>query len=147
MSGRAHAPATGERLPTTRVTIGRADVIRYAGASNDFNPLHWSDRSARAAGLPGVIAHGMLTMGIVARAVTDWWGDAAAVLEYGVRFSRPVVVPDDGEGVVLVIDGEVEAVEGREARVSLRAAVAGEEVLTKASMRLRLPGPDAGGAK
>jgi acyl dehydratase len=89
---------------TYRVT--RADLVRYAGASGDFNPIHYSDRVATAVGLPGVIAHGMLTMGLAARAVSTWAGGPDRVVSFTVRFTSMVVVPDDDEGVDLVVDGE-----------------------------------------
>ena len=85
-----------------RFTLTRADLVRYAGASGDFNPIHWSDRVASAVGLPGVIAHGMLTLGLVGSAVAAWTGDAE-VLELGAKFTAPVVVPDDEEGVVVEV--------------------------------------------
>ena len=81
--------------------------MRYAGASGDFNPIHWSDRVAAEVGLPGVIAHGMLTMALAGRLVTRWAADPAAVRHYGVRFTRPVVVPDDDAGAVVEITGKV----------------------------------------
>ncbi len=89
---------------TYRVT--RADLVRYAGASGDFNPIHYSDRVATAVGLPGVIAHGMLTMGLAARAVSTWAGGPDRVVSFTVRFTSMVVVPDDDDGVDLVVDGE-----------------------------------------
>ena len=85
-------------LPTQTFRVTRADLVRYAGASGDFNPIHWNDRIATTVGLPGVIAHGMFTMALVGRAVTEWAGAPDAVVEFGVRFTRPVVVPDDDEG-------------------------------------------------
>src|SRR5690606_11649394 len=85
----------GERLPAVRFRVTRADLVQYAGASGDFNPIHWSERTARAVGLPGVIAHGMFTMALVGRAVTGWAGSPDAVLDLSVRFTRPVPVPDD----------------------------------------------------
>jgi acyl dehydratase len=97
-----NALATPEQ--TYRVT--RADLVRYAGASGDFNPIHYSDRVATAVGLPGVIAHGMLTMGLAARAVSTWAGGPDRVVSFTVRFTSMVVVPDDDEGVDLVVDGE-----------------------------------------
>jgi acyl dehydratase len=85
-----------------RFTLTRADLVRYAGASGDFNPIHWSERTAVAVGLPGVIAHGMLTLGLVGAAVDTWTG-GAEVLELGARFTAPVVVPDDEEGVEVTV--------------------------------------------
>ena len=81
--------------------------MRYAGASGDFNVIHWNERVARAVGLPDVIAHGMLTMAHAGRVVTDWAGDPGAVVEYGVRFTKPVVVPDDDAGATVTVSGTV----------------------------------------
>lgn len=97
----------GTELPESRTTIRRADLIRYCGASGDLNVIHWNERAARAVGLPDVIAHGMLTMAQALRVVTDWVGDPGAVAEYAVRFSRPVIVPDDDEGAELLVTARV----------------------------------------
>ncbi|MDQ3734793.1 MAG: dehydratase, partial [Actinomycetota bacterium] len=97
----------GFELPPARCRIRREDLIRYCGASGDFNVIHWNERAAIAVGLPNVIAHGMLTMALAARIVTDWAGDPAAVEDYAVRFSRPVVVPDDEAGAELVVTARV----------------------------------------
>ena len=97
------ASPAGDALPPLSATVTRADLVRYAGASGDFNPIHWNERFAREVGLPDVIAHGMLTMALAGRVVTDWVGDPGAVLEYGARFTRPVVVPDDGEGATVEV--------------------------------------------
>ena len=131
--------SVGTALPEQVYRITRADLVRYAGASGDLNPIHWSDRVAGAVGLPGVIAHGMLTMGIAARAVTDWTGDPAALVEYQVRFGRPVVVPDDDEGAELTVRGTVGALldDGR-ARVDLTVTSGGEKVLSLARAVVRL---------
>ena len=96
----------GETLPDLTYRVTRADLVRYAGASGDFNPIHWSDRVATAVGLPGVIAHGMYTMALAGRAVTSWAGDPGAVVEYGVRFTKPVIVPDDDAGTEVVVSGD-----------------------------------------
>ena len=100
----------GEALPNRSFPITRADLIRYAGASGDFNPIHWNARFATGVGLPDVIAHGMLTMAAAARLVTDWVGDPGAVVDYSVRFTKAVVVPDDEGGatldVVQVVDDD-----------------------------------------
>jgi len=92
----------GQALPEQTYRVTRADLVRYAGASGDFNPIHWNDRFATNVGLPGVIAHGMYTMALGARAVTTWAGRPGAVVEYGVRFTKPVVVPDDDDGADVV---------------------------------------------
>jgi acyl dehydratase len=121
---------------TFRVT--RADLVRYAGASGDFNPIHWSDRIATGVGLPGVIAHGMFTMALVGRAVTTWAGAADAVVEFSVRFSRPVPVPDTDEGTEVVVSASVKEVtdEGH-TRLSLTATCGGDKVLSMAQALVR----------
>jgi acyl dehydratase len=121
-----------------RVELTRADLVRYAGASGDFNPIHWDERFATAVGLPGVIAHGMLTMALGGRLLTGWAGDPGAVLEYDVRFSRPVVVPPDGPAVVTV-SGKVGAtLPERSVRVDLTAESGGRTVLGRAVAVVRL---------
>src|SRR5450755_2898917 len=97
----------GDELPSAQFPLRRVDLIRYAGASGDFNVIHWNERVATSVGLPNVIAHGMLTMATAVRLVTDWAGDPGAVLEYGTRFTRPVVVPDDETGATLHVSGVV----------------------------------------
>ena len=130
----------GQELPTQEFAIARADLVRYAGASGDFNVIHWNERVARAVGLPDVIAHGMLTMAIAGRVVTDWTGDPGAVVEYGVRFSRPVVVPDDDRGATMTVGGTVEELlEGSRVAVALTATVDGSKVLMAARAVVRLP--------
>jgi acyl dehydratase len=130
--------AVGTELPARTFRVTRADLVRYAGASGDFNPIHWSDRVAGAVGLPGVIAHGMLTMALAARAVTGWLGDPTAVVEYHVRFSRPVVVPDDDAGAEVRVTGTVAAVDGDRARIDLVATSGGEKVLSLARATVRV---------
>jgi acyl dehydratase len=137
------AAAKGTELPDRRFVFTRADLVRYAGASGDFNVIHWSDRVAQSVGLPGVIAHGMLTMGTVLRVVTDWVGDPGAIEEYGVRFARPVPVPDDDEGAeVLVTASVTEVLEDGRVRVTIKATHAGQSLLTKAVATVRLPEPE-----
>ena len=137
--------AVGDELPALQLQITRADLIRYAGASGDFNPIHWSDRVATGVGLPGVIAHGMLTMALAGRLVTDWaGGDPAAVRSCGVRFTRPVVVPDDDEGALVELSGKVtdlvDAPDGaRVARVAITAKTDGRTVLGRAAAEVALP--------
>ncbi len=133
-------PAVGTQLPEQVYRVTRADLVRYAGASGDFNPIHWSDRIATSVGLPGVIAHGMFTMALAGRAVTDWTGDPAALLEYQVRFGRPVVVPDDDTGAEVTVRGTVAALlEDSRARVDLAVTSGGEKVLSLARAVVRLP--------
>jgi acyl dehydratase len=131
----------GDQLPGATYPITRLDLVRYAGASGDFNVIHWNQRVATSVGLPDVIAHGMLTMATAARLVTDWAGDPAAVVEYGVRFTKPVVVPDDDRGALLevaaVVAGKDE--QARTVRVDLVATSGGEKVLGRAQAVVRLP--------
>ena len=128
-----HAPEVGTQLPALTLVFTRADLVRYAGASGDFNPIHWSDRSAARLNLESVIAHGMLIMGRALRVVTDWVGDPGAVVDYGVRFTRPVPVPVPGaavvevEGVVGAIDADAGTV-----RIDLTVTFEGAKVLGKA---------------
>ncbi len=110
----------GQGLPGFSRTFTRADLVRYAGASGDFNPIHWSNSAAAALGLPDVIAHGMLTMGTALRVVTDWAGDPSRVRSYSVRFTKPVVVPEQG-GTVVTFSGTVTKVEDGVATVSIQA--------------------------
>lgn len=128
----------GFELPAQSFTIRRSDLVRYAGASGDFNVIHWNQRIATEVGLPDVIAHGMLTMALAARVVTDWLGDPAALLEYGVRFTRPIVVPDDDAGAVVEVTGKVSRVDDDKATVTLTATFDGATVLGKAQAVVRL---------
>ena len=128
----------GQELPARTYPLRRRDLIRYAGASGDFNVIHWSDRLARQAGLPDVIAHGMLTMATAVRLVTEWCGDPGAVREYGTRFTRPVVVPDDADGVDVEFGGSVSAIEGSLVTVSIEAISAGQKVLGAARAEVDL---------
>jgi len=98
----------GTELPAREFNLQRTNLVQYAGASGDFNPIHWNERIATAVGLPNVIAHGMLTMATAGRVVTDWVGDPGRVVSYGVRFSSPVVVADDDKGATLTVSGVVE---------------------------------------
>ena len=128
----------GDQLPTQTYRVTRADLVRYAGASGDFNPIHWNDRTAQAVGLPGVIAHGMYTMALGGRALVTWAGDPGAVVEYGVRFTKPVPVPDDDEGAEVVVAGLVKAVDGGIAQIDLTVTAGGEKVLAQAKAKLRV---------
>ena len=130
----------GTQLPAQTFRVMRADLVRYAGASGDFNIIHWNERVATSVGLPNVIAHGMFTMAEAVRVVTDWAGDPGAVLEYGVRFTQPVVVPDDGVGAVIEVAGKVGALLGdNKARIDLVVTSDGHRVLTKPFAVVRLP--------
>ena len=129
----------GAVLPPLTAYLTRETLVRYAGASGDFNIIHWNERFAKAVGLPDVIAHGMFTMAEAVRVVTDWAGDPAAVLEYGVRFTRPIAVPDP-EGATLHVEGEVKTVrEDGLVDIDLTATVNGQTVLAKAKVVARPP--------
>ena len=128
-------------LPVRTFRVTRADLVRYAGASGDFNPIHWSDRVATGVGLPGVIAHGMFTMALVGRAVTEWAGAPDAVVDYGVRFTRPVVVPDDDAGTEIEVSAVVKGVtDDGLTRLDITATCRGEKVLAQARATVRLAG-------
>lgn len=126
----------GQSLEPQIFRVTRADLVRYAGASGDFNPIHWSDRIATSVGLPGVIAHGMYTMALAGRAVTAWTGPGA-IVEYGVRFAKPVLVPDDEEGAEVIVSGTVHSVDDGVAQINLTVTCAGEKVLAQAKARVR----------
>jgi acyl dehydratase len=119
----------GTQLPAHEFTVTRADLVRYTGASGDRNPIHWSDRVATSVGLPGVIAHGMFTMALAARALDEWAGGPGRVREFGCKFTKPVVVPDDDTGVVVRVAGTVKAVEDDTVSVTLEVTCGGEKVL------------------
>ncbi len=127
----------GQAIPGRTITLKRDSLVRYAGASGDFNPIHYRDDIAAEVGLPGVLAHGMLTMGLAVQPVVDWIGDAGMVLDYQVRFTRPVVV-DPVQGVDVTVAGKVAEVAGDRARVDLTVTVAGATVLGKAQVWVRL---------
>ncbi|WP_137993985.1 MaoC family dehydratase [Streptomyces vilmorinianum] len=120
----------GTELPAQSFPVTRATLVRYAGASGDFNPIHWNEKFAREVGLPDVIAHGMFTMAEAIRVVTDWAGDPAAVVEYGVRFTKPVIVPNDETGARVEVSAKVAAkLDDHQVRVDLTATSDGQKVL------------------
>ena len=130
----------GTELPSQSFPVTRASLVRYAGASGDFNPIHWNERTAKAVGRPDVIAHGMFTMAEAARVVTDWLGDPGRLESYAVRFTRPVPVPDDDTGSVIEVSGEVtELLDGGRAKILLTATFDGQKVLGNAWAIVRLP--------
>lgn len=130
--------SVGDVVADQTYWITRENLVRYAGASGDFNPIHWRESFAKAVGLPDVIAHGMYTMAQGGRFVTDWVGDPGAVVDYGVRFSSPVVVPDEG-GASLVISGKVEEkLDDGKVVVALTARSNDQKVLTRAKAVVRL---------
>ena len=128
----------GQVLPEMRVPVTRSTVVRYSGASTDFNEIHFSDRHAHAIGLPGVLAHGMWTMGTGLATVTDWLGDPARVVSYFVRFTRPVVVPDTDEGVEVVYRATVADVADGVAKLSITAECGDDQVLGAARAEVRV---------
>lgn len=132
------ALVVGQELPSITEHFTRADLVRYAGASGDLNIIHWNDRTALAVGLPGVIAHGMLTMGHAIRIVTQWTGDPSRVTDYSVRFTRPVVVPDDDLGAEVTFSGVVSSVhDDGSAVITLSAVFDGATVLARATATVK----------
>ena len=130
----------GAELPAVSYPVNRLSLVKYCGASGDFNVIHWNERIARSVGLPNVIAHGMFTMAQAGRYVTDWAGDAGAVVEFGVRFSAMVVVPDDDTGAAIEVSGTVEEkLDGNLVTVALTARSGDAKVLTRARAVVRLP--------
>jgi acyl dehydratase len=140
VSPRFSEVSEGDPLPVLAVRLTRQDLVRYAGASMDFNPIHWNQRFATEVGLPDVIAHGMLTMAVAGRAVSEWVGDPGAITHYGVRFTRPVVVPDDERGTEVEISGKIaKKNDDGTVQVRLTAKSEGQSVLGGASATVRLP--------
>ena len=130
----------GDEVPAQTFAVQRVHLVMYAGASGDFNVIHWNERIATAVGLPNVIAHGMFTMAETGRFVTDWAGPQGAVLEFGVRFSSMVVVPDDDTGASVEVSGVVEEkLDGNRVRLALTARSNGTKVLTRSRAVVRLP--------
>ena len=131
------ALTVGDVVAEREFALTRDSLVRYAGASGDFNPIHYRDDVAHAVGLPGVLAHGMLTMGLAVQPVVDWLGDPGKVLDYQVKFTRPVVVDPDLGAVVTVI-AKVGVVVDDGARIDLTVTYAGQTVLGKAQVRVAL---------
>ncbi|MEV8106040.1 MULTISPECIES: MaoC family dehydratase [unclassified Streptomyces] len=129
----------GTELPAQSFPVTRATLVQYAGASGDFNPIHWNEKFAREVGLPDVIAHGMFTMAEAIRVVTDWLGDPGAVVEYGVRFTKPVIVPNDDDGALIEVSAKVAALlDDKQVRVDLTAMSEGKKVLGMSRAVVRL---------
>jgi acyl dehydratase len=130
----------GTELEPRSYRVTRLNLVQYAGASGDFNPIHWNERVATAVGLPNVIAHGMYTMAEAGRFASEWAGDPGAVVEFGVRFSAPVVVPDDDHGATIEVGGTVqEKLDGNKVVLSLVARSSDTKVLTRARAVVVLP--------
>ena len=131
---------TGAQIPVVSYPVTRLSLVKYCGASGDFNVIHWNERIAKSVGLPDVIAHGMFTMAEAGRLVTDWAGPQAFVTEFGVRFSSVVVVPDDDAGASIEVSGQIEEkLDGNRVVVTLTARAAGTKVLTRARAVVKLP--------
>ncbi|MGG7466357.1 MaoC family dehydratase [Plantibacter sp. YIM 135347] len=133
------ALAAGDVVAERTVELSRDSLVRYAGASGDFNPIHYRDDVATAVGLPGVLAHGMLTMGLAVQPVVDWIGDPAKILDYQVRFTRPVLV-DAQDGATLHVSAKIGKLdtEAGTARVDLTVTYADQTVLGKAQVVVSL---------
>jgi acyl dehydratase len=129
----------GQELPTREFKITRDSLVRYAGASGDFNAIHYRDDVAQAVGLPGVLAHGMLTMGAAVQCVVDFLGDSGKVRDYQVRFTKPVLV-DATKGATLIVNATVVEIDEAEkiARIDLSATADGVVVLGKAQVRVSI---------
>lgn len=137
----------GQIIGSHTVQVNRADLVRYAGASGDFNPIHWNERFAKEVELPSVIAHGMFTMGSVIELVSTWVGNPTAVIDYQTRFTKPVVVedpegsnPTDHEGTTISVEGKVGALdaEARTARIDLAVSANDSKVLLKCQAVVQL---------
>ena len=131
------ALTVGDVIAERTVLLTRESLVRYAGASGDFNPIHYRDDIAASVGLPGVLAHGMLTMGLAVQTIVEWLGDSGRIIEYGTRFTRPVVVaPDSGAEVHVV--ATIGAVDEESARIDLVVTAADTTVLGKTQVRIRI---------
>lgn len=131
--------AVGDIVAEKNFNLDRDSLVRYAGASGDFNPIHYRDDVAAGVGLPGVLAHGMLTMGLSIDPVVSWLGDAGKIVDYGVRFTKPVVVPANGQAVIMVIARVAELdLEAKKARLDLQTSFDGNNVLGKAQVWVQL---------
>lgn len=139
MAHTVESVAVGEEIPDVDYHLTRDTLVRYAGASGDFNPIHYRDDVAASVGLPGVLAHGMLTMGVAVQSTVNWIGDPGRIVDYQTRFTRPVVV-DPAAGATLSVAGKVAQVDAENgvARVDLTVTFNGDTVLGKAQVQVRL---------
>ncbi|MGO4452798.1 MaoC family dehydratase [Arthrobacter sp. RAF14] len=134
----------GQEIGRRVIDVNRVDLVKYAGASGDFNPIHWNEAFATSVELPGVIAHGMFTMGSAVQLVTDWAGDPGAVVDYQTRFTKPVLVQDttgtEEPGAQVEVTGVVGALdeEAGTARIDLTVTFDGQRVLMKAQAVVKL---------
>ena len=134
----SQALAVGDVVAEASYPLTRDSLVRYAGASGDFNPIHYRDDVAQSVGLPGVLAHGMLTMGLAVQPVIDWLGDPGRVLDYQVKFTRPVLV-DPETGAVVTVVAKVGAVSEEDVRIDLTVTSGEQTVLGKAQVRVVPP--------
>ncbi|MFJ6078998.1 MaoC family dehydratase [Pseudarthrobacter sp. NPDC092419] len=136
--------STGQEIGSRTVEVTRTDLVKYAGASGDFNPIHWNEAFATSVELPGVIAHGMFTMGAAVQLVTDWAGDPAAVVDFQTRFTKPVLVTDTtgtpDPGAIIEVSGTIGKLDADAgtARVDLTVVSGGQKVLMKAQALVRV---------
>ncbi|GAC1477256.1 MAG: MaoC family dehydratase [Pseudarthrobacter sp.] len=144
MSPSFHELSAGQDIGSRTIDVTRTDLVTYAGASGDFNPIHWNEAFATGGELPGVIAHGMFTMGAAVQLVTDWAGVPAAVVDFQTRFTKPVLVTDttgtDQPGATIEVSGTIGKLDADAgtARVDLTVVAAGQKVLMKAQAVVRL---------
>jgi acyl dehydratase len=144
MSLSIHELSPGQEIGSRTIAVTRTDLVKYAGASGDFNPIHWNETFATGVELPGVIAHGMFTMGSAVQLVTDWAGDPAAVVDFQTRFTKPVLVTDttgtDQPGATIEVSGLIGKLdaEANTARIDLTVVSAGQKVLMKAQAVVKL---------
>jgi acyl dehydratase len=136
--------SAGQEIGSRTIEVTRTDLVKYAGASGDFNPIHWNEAFATGVELPGVIAHGMFTMGSAVQLVSDWAGDPGAVVDFQTRFTKPVLVTDttgtDEPGATIEVSGTIGKldVDAGTARVELTVVSAGQKVLMKAQAVVKL---------
>ena len=136
--------SAGQEIGSRTIEVTRTDLVKYAGASGDFNPIHWNEAFATGVELPGVIAHGMFTMGSAVQLVSDWEGDPGAVVDFQTRFTKPVLVTDttgtDEPGATIEVSGTIGKldVDAGTARVDLTVVSAGQKVLMKAQAVVKL---------
>ena len=144
MSLSIHDLSAGQEIGSRTIDVTRTDLVKYAGASGDFNPIHWNESFATGVELPGVIAHGMFTMGSAVQLVSDWAGDPGAVVDFQTRFTKPVLVADttgtEEPGATIEVSGIIGKLdaEANTARVDLTVVSAGQKVLMKAQALVKL---------
>jgi len=144
MSPSIHELSAGQDIGSRTIEVTRTDLVKYAGASGDFNPIHWNEAFATSVELPGVLAHGMFTMGSAVQLVSDWAGDPGAVVDFQTRFTKPVLVADttgtQEPGATIEVSGTIGKLDADAgtARVDLTVVSAGQKVLMKAQALVKL---------